>query len=129
MIIDVSGISSDALVHLDVERVLTVIEITKEFRQIRMLDRFARIVSDQILLGHIGHVIALVVLGQKMVERLFFLRSAVFWNGLIPFLGIGKHCIHIKNHAAERVFSVPYNLAQCVFRTSLKHNNSPLWPT
>ena len=100
---------------------MSVVEITEELFKIRMFDRLARIISDQILLGNISHVVALVILGQQMIERLILGRTAVFRNGHVPFLGIRKDRVDIENHTPEWVFAMTDNLAQGVFCTRLEH--------
>ena len=110
------------------ERVLPVFEGAEHFGDVRMIHRLAGIVGNEVLLGNIGHVIGLIVLGQKVIEGLFLGRAAFLGNGGVPFFRIGKLRIHIKNHAAERMFAVPDNLSEMVFCASGVHNLQPLPP-
>ncbi len=90
-----------------------------------MFNRLARVVGDEVLFRHIGHVVTLIVLRQKMVERLILGRTAVLRDGLIPLLGIGKLRIDIENNPAKRVLPVANDMSQRVFRTLSKHNSTP----
>jgi len=54
----------------------------------------------------------LVILGEKMVERLVLLRTAFFRNGFIPVFGVTEHGVHVKNHPSEGMFTMADNLAQ-----------------
>lgn len=108
------------------KRVLPVLKRAEEIADIRMIDRLARVVRNQILLGHISHVIALIVLGQQVIERLFFRRTAVLRDRVIPFLGICELWVYVKHHTPERVFAVSDDLPQVIFCTRRIHNSQPL---
>ena len=86
-----------------------------------MADRFARFVGQQVLLRHIGDVIALVVLGQQVIEGLLLRWTRLFGDGVIPFLGIGKARIDIEDHTPERVLPMPDHLSDVIFRPRGKH--------
>ncbi|EDM70609.1 hypothetical protein RAZWK3B_05672 [Roseobacter sp. AzwK-3b] len=101
---------------------MTVLERSEQIRNIGMIHRLPGIIRHQVLLRDIGHVIALLVLGQQMVERLLARRTAVLGDGVIPFLGIREFGIDIKNHPAERVFLVPDHLAQRIFSACFHHH-------
>ncbi|EAP82256.1 hypothetical protein NAS141_10961 [Sulfitobacter sp. NAS-14.1] len=104
------------------QRIGPIGERTEEIGDIGMVHRFARVIGHEVLLGHIGHVIALFVFGQQVIIGLVFLGAAVFRNSLIPFFGIGKFGVHVKNHPSEGMFFVPDDLAQVVFRARSYHN-------
>ena len=80
-----------------------------------MADRLARIISDQVLLGNIGHVIALIVLSQEMIVRLLFGRSILSRDRLVPFFRVLEFRVYIEDNAPKRVFLVSDNLAQMIF--------------
>jgi gamma-glutamyltranspeptidase / glutathione hydrolase len=114
------------LVQREVQGIVPILEIAEQVGEVGMRHRLARIVRQQVLLGHIGHVVALVVLGQQVIERLVLRGAAVLGNGVIPLLGVGKLRIHIENHAAKRVLAVPHDLAQVILGTSFQHKSSPI---
>ena len=100
-----------------VVRATVLVEIAEEFVHLRVANRLAAFVLQQVLLGYIGDIIVLLVLGQKMVKWLFFGWAAVFGDGVVPRVRIGKDCVHVKDHTAERVVFMAYNLANMIFRT------------
>ena len=106
---------------MEMKRVMAVLEGTEEIGDIRMIDGFAGIIDHKILFRDIGHIVALIIFGQEMIEGLLARRAAFLWNGIIPFFGVAKFRIDIKNHAAKRVFFMPYNLAQMIFRVCFHH--------
>lgn len=106
-------------------RVVAIVEVTEKLWQIRVIHRFTGIVSHEVLLGNIRYIIALIVLRQKMVKWLFFLRPTVFRDGFVPLVRIREHCVNIKDNTAKRMLAVTDNLAQCVFRTRFEHNKTP----
>ena len=116
------SVASRYSVHLNMKFVLTVLKRIKEITDFGMAHRRARIISDQILLGHIGDVVAFVVFGKKVIERLVLARAAVLRNGLIPLFGIAKLGVDIKDDTAKWVLAVTNNLTQTIFCTRLKHN-------
>jgi hypothetical protein len=60
-----------------------------------------------------------------MVKGLVAPRAAVFRNGIVPILGVGKHRIHIENNTPERVLSVAKHLAQMILCLCLQHGVAP----
>ena len=115
-------------VQLKMQRVVTVLKRTEEVRDVRMVHGFAGIVGDQVLFRDIGHVVALIVFGQKMVERLFFYRAAVFGNGGIPFLCVVELRVNIEHDTTKRMLLVAYDLSEVIFCASLQHDNSAPMP-
>src|SRR5687768_5102938 len=59
-------------------------------RNCRMIDRFAQLVGQQILLADIGNVARFLILGKKMVEGLVLGRTDLGGDRLVPFLAIGE---------------------------------------
>ena len=110
-------------VQLEMQRVVPVLERPEEIGNVGMLDRFAGIVRHQVLFADIGDVVALIVLGQQVVERLLLRRAAVLGNGVVPFLGIGEFRIDIEHNPAERVLLVADDLTQVIFCTCLQHHD------
>ena len=53
----------------------------------------------------------MLIFSEKVVVRLLFYRTAVFWNGLVPFFRIVEFRINIENHPAKRMLFVPNDLA------------------
>ena len=84
-------------------------------RDLRMLDRIARIVDHQILLGDVGDVIRVLVLGEQMIEGLILGRPDLLGDRLVPLLGVAELRIDVENHAAERKHPMPDHLAQAEF--------------
>lgn len=113
-------------VVLEMEFVTSILERTKKVRDIRVFDRFAGIISDQVLFGHIGHVKALFILSEQVIERLLLRGAAFLWNCLIPFFGIVEFRVHVEHHSPERVFAVPNDLADVIFCALSDHGSCPL---
>ena len=87
-----------------------------------MIYRLAGIIGHEILLGHIGDVITLIVLGQQMIVRLVLLGAVFFGNRLVPFFGIGEFWIDVKNHATKRMLLVADNLTEVIFCARTYHS-------
>ena len=66
-----------------------VLELGEHFADLRMLDRIAGI-DHQVLLGHVGDVIRVLVLGEQMIERLVLARPDLLGDRLVPLLGIAE---------------------------------------
>ena len=69
---------------------------------LRMPDRLAEFVGQQILLGNVGDVFGFRILGEQMIERLILVRPDILRDRQPPFLGIVEFRIDIENHAPER---------------------------
>ena len=104
---------------------MPVLERAEHIVQIGVIDGFTRMVRDKVLLGHIGHVKALLVLGQQVVIGLILERSAVFGDGIVPFVGIGEHGIHVKDHPAKRMFAMADDLSQMILCLLFQHDFGP----
>ena len=59
-------------------------------------------------------------------ERLVAGRTRFLGDGFVPFLGIGKYCINIKNHTAKGVLSMLQHLPQMIFGVRFQHYLQPL---
>ena len=53
------------LVQLKVQRVMAVFKITEQIRKIGVVYGLTGVVRDQVLLGHIGHIIAVIILASR----------------------------------------------------------------
>lgn len=113
-------------IHLELKRIGSIVERSEHVGDIRVVHGFAGIIRNQILLGHIGDIIALIVFSEQVVIGLFADRAAVFGDGLIPLFRVGKLRINVKNHAAERVFFMAYDLPQAIFCARSDHFKQPL---
>lgn len=80
-----------------------------------MTNRCAALVAEQILLRHVRDIFRFVVFGEQMVEGLILAGPHFSRNRLLPFLGIRKFRIDIKNHAPEWKEPVLYDLADAKF--------------
>jgi glutamate synthase domain-containing protein 3 len=80
-----------------------------------MADRQAGVVRQQVLLGHIGHVGAVVVLGEQMIEGLVLVRPDVLRNRQPVLLGVREGRVDVEDHAAERIDPVANHLADRIF--------------
>ena len=78
-----------------------VLQIIEHFGYLRMPQRLARIVRQQVLFRDIGDIFRLLVLGEQMVERLIFPGSDFGGDRLPPLLGIGIDRVHIENNATK----------------------------
>lgn len=72
-------------------------------------------IGDKVLLGDIGHILAVGVLGKEMVKGLVAAWPDIFGNGLIPFFGVVEFRIDIENYAAKSEYPVAYNLPDLKF--------------
>ncbi len=111
-------------VQLKMKRVSAVFKRTKKVGNVGMIHRFPRVIGHEILLRHISYVIALVIFGEQMIERLILDRAAVLGNRFIPLFGIGKFGIDIENHAPKRVLFMTDNLAQMIFCARSDHTTA-----
>src|SRR5690606_6405552 len=91
-------------------RVMAVLGLDEDFRQLGMAQRLAGTVVKQVLLRHIGDVFRLFVLREKMIEGLVLGGPRSFRNRLIPFLCVVEFRVHVKNHAPERQQAVADDL-------------------
>jgi len=106
-------------VQLKMQRILTILKRTKQIGNIRMLYRLSGIICNQVLFTDISHIIGLIIFGQQVIEWLFLKRATVLGNRCIPFIGIRKFRIDIKNNTPKGMFLVPDNLSEIIFRARL----------
>src|ERR1700704_283187 len=104
----------------------------ENLRDLRVPDRLARIVRQQILLGDVGNVFRFRILGEQMIKRLILVRPILLGDRQPPFLGIVEFRIDIEDHAPERKDPVTDDLSDLKFGgPSFYHissNRPSLWP-
>jgi len=71
--------------------------------------------------GNIGNIKTVVVLCQKMIIRLLFMRSTVFRDRFIPLVSIAKFRVNVKNNAPKRMLFMPNYLSEMIFCAFSKH--------
>lgn len=116
------------LVQLKLKRVNPILEVAEQITKIGVIHGFARLIQHKILFRNISHVIAFFVFGEQMVKRLIPTGPSIFGDGAVPFFAIGKHRINVEDNTAKRMFPVPQDLSQMVFRLRLQHRIAPLIP-
>ena len=87
--------------HLGLGTVMASVEALKHQGRVGMTHRFASLVGQEVLLGHIGDIAVLIVLSQKVIEGLVLAGPHLFGDGVPPFLGIVELRIDIEDHASE----------------------------
>ena len=106
--------------------------LDEDLGDLRMPDRLAGIVRQQVLLGDIGDVFGFRVLREQMVERLVLVRTHVLGDRQPPFLGVVEFRIDIEDHAPERENPVANDLADLELGSSrfdhVLSNRPGLWP-
>jgi len=102
-------------------RVMAIFEDREHFFDLRMIDRLTRIIRKKVLFRNISHIVAGLILGEEMIERLVFFRTAFFGNGVPPFLCVLEHGIDIKDHPPERMDPMLDNLPDIEFRRCVDH--------
>jgi len=85
-------------------------KILEQLRDLRMVDRFAILVHQQVLLADIGDVGTVIILGQQMIEWLIAPWPLPFGDLFIPFVRIGIDRIDIKHDAAKIMAAVLYDI-------------------
>jgi invasion protein IalB len=88
----------------------------EQLPDLRVAQRRPRAIGQQVLLGHVGHVLGVGVLGKQVVERLVLARAHLRWNGLPPFLGVVEDWVDIENDAAEGMHAMAHDLPDPKFR-------------
>jgi hypothetical protein len=72
-------------------RILTLVHVVEQLGDLRVVHRLTRGIDEQVLLGHIGHIVGLGVLGEQMVEGLVLGFGRISsGNGFVPFVRIGE---------------------------------------
>jgi hypothetical protein len=114
-------------IQLIFQRVAAFAELAEQIADIRVIHRLARLVGDQVLLGHIGHVVGVVVFGQQVIERLPLSRARTLGDRVVPFFGVGELGVDVEDDTTKGMLLVPDHLAEIVFRLSCQHINQPLF--
>src|SRR5262245_21062749 len=83
-------------------KALLRVEALEEFPDLRVTDRFAGFVIEQVLAGNLSDILGFVVLGEEVIEGLVLARADVFRDREPPFLGVVEDRIDVENHAPER---------------------------
>ena len=78
------------------------IEAFEEFPDLRMANRLAGAVIEQVLLGNIGDIFGFFILGEEMIERLVLAWADVLGDREPPFLGVVEDRVDVEDHAAKR---------------------------
>ena len=113
------------------QQIVPVLEALEHQRDLRVLHGLACFVSLKVLLGNIGHVGAVVVLREQMIEGLVASRAHRLGNGAVPLLGIRVLRIHVEDHAPKRKQPVADNLANresgemSVHALNIRHGPDP----
>jgi hypothetical protein len=69
-------------------------------------------VGHEVLLGHVGDVLALRVLGEQVVEGLVLARPDFLGDRQPPFLGVVEHRIDVEHDAAEGIDAMAHHGAE-----------------
>jgi len=103
------------------QAILTFIERFEQQRRLRVSDRLAGLVREEVLLRDVGHVAALIILGKEVVERLILMGPNVLWDRKPVVLSVREHWIDIIYHTPERIHPMADDLADCEFGESWVH--------
>ena len=126
-----AGVATGATLHFSIVRlvetfgpqlVAAVIGLIEQKLDLRVIDRFAGLIGREVLLGHVSHVMAVLVLSEQMVERLFPVGTDRLGDRGQPFLRVGEFRIDVEDHAPERKDPVPDHLADSEFGESGVHD-------
>jgi invasion protein IalB len=82
----------------------------EHFGDVRVADRLAGSVGQQVLLGDVGDVLRFLVLREQVIEGLVLVRPDLGRDRLPPFLGVVEHRVNVENHTAEREQAVLHHL-------------------
>src|SRR6202171_999921 len=122
-----------SLIQRGIARAITArLVLDENLGDLRMPDRLARIVRQQVLLRHLGDVFRFRILGEQMIERLILVRPILLGDRQPPFLGIVEFRIDIEDHAPERKDPVTDDLSDLKFGGPrfyhISSNRPSLWP-
>ena len=92
------------------EIVAPIAQLSEELGHLRMRDRLAALVGDEVLLRDVGLVMRVGVLGEQVVVRLVFCRTQVLGNREPPLLGVAEGRIDVVDDATKRMEAVPNDL-------------------
>ena len=115
-------------VRLQEQRAIAaVLVLGEQLGELRMPQRLAGLVGQQVLLGDVGDVFGLRVLREQVIEGLLLVRADLLGNRQPPFLGVVELGIDVEDDAAERVEAVAHDLPHRIFRLSHRaHSRAPV---
>src|SRR5262245_29499165 len=96
------------------EAVGSILADREELGDLRVAQRLARKVGEQVLFRDVGDILRLRVLGQEVVERLVLARANLGRDRLPPLLGIVEDRINVEDETAEIMDAMADNLAHPV---------------
>src|SRR5919204_395187 len=126
--------------------VVSGLVLHEDLGDIRMADRLAGGVRQQVLLGDVGDVFSLRILREQMIERLILARADLRRNRLIPFFSVVEFRVDVEHHTSKRIDAVTHHLTDlelgaaglaharteimrdCKPRQRVKGCSAPLWP-
>src|SRR5262245_3231454 len=91
-----------------------VLANVEQLGDLRVAQRLARVVGEQILLRDVGDVLGLGVLGEQMVERLILLWPRLGRDREPPFLRVVEDWVDVEDETAEVVDPMAHYLANPV---------------
>ena len=103
------------------KRIMTILKWPEKILYIWVSNRFTGLIFNQVLLRHIRNIKTVVVLCQKMIIRLLFMRSTVFRYRFIPLVSIAKFRVNVKNNTPKRMLFMPDYLSEMIFCAFSKH--------
>ena len=98
--------------------VAAVLVLGEELGELRVAQRLARLVGQQVLLGDVGDVLGVGVLREQVIVGLVLVRADILRDRQPPLLGVVELRIDVEDHAAERVEPVAHHLSDRKFRLS-----------
>jgi len=72
----------------------------------RVSDRVCAVIWQQVLFRDVSNVLGFFVLCVEVIKRLVFVWPDVLGDGVVPFVGIGKDRIYVKDNPSERIHSM-----------------------
>jgi hypothetical protein len=87
--------------------------------ELRVTARLTRLIQNEILLRHIGHIGGLIILGQEVIVGLVLGWPNLFGNREPPFVRIIERGINIKDDSAKWMNPVTYDFPDS--KASLSH--------
>src|SRR3990167_5326999 len=80
--------------------IAAIAETLEHLVQRRVVNRPGLCIRLEVLLADIGDIAVLVVLGEKVIERLVTRGTDVLGDRLVPFLAVGEDRVDIEDDAA-----------------------------
>ena len=97
------------------EPIATVGGALERLADLGMAHRLAGVVRQEVLLRHVGDVLAVFVFGIEVVERLILGRADFRRNRAPPLLRVVEHRVDVEDHATERIDPVFDHLSDIEF--------------